>query len=319
MKNFKLILIILLAFHFQINAQVKLDDFGRVVLNTYLPNNNSIPAEAKKALETKLNQITTNKGMGGSMVNQRFIITAVVNVGTKDIVAGPPQMIAQNMELTLFVGDAITNTIFSNATISLKGVGANENKALIEAFKTINPKNKEIIAFLEEGKNKIINYYSTQCDFIIKEAQSLEKKEKYDESIYKLSLVPEVCKECYFKCSDLLTIVYQQKIDADCNSKLSKGKMTWSAQHNQQGAELVSSILSEINPKSSCYKEAEKLIKQVSNKLTADEKARLDLKLKQYNDKVSLEKETLKANREIAVEYAKNQPKTITYNNIYWR
>ena len=23
--------------------------------------------------------------------------------------------------------------------------------------------------------------------------------------------------------------------------------------------------------------------------------------------------------REIAVEYAKNQPKTVTYNNIYWR
>lgn len=319
MKKIQLFLVLFLVFQFQINAQIKLDDFGRVVLNTYLPDNNSIPSEAKKALETKLNQITTNNGMGGSMVNPRFIITATVNVGTKDIVAGPPQMIAQNIELTLFVGDAITNTIFSNVTISLKGVGTNENKALIEAFKTINPKNKEIIVFLEEGKNKIINYYSTQCDFIIKEAQSLEKQEKYDEAIFKLSLVPEVCKECYFKCSDLLTIVYQQKIDADCQSKLSKGKMAWSSQQNQQGAELAGNILSEINPKSSCYKEVEKLIKQVSNKLTADEKAKLDLELKQYNDKVSLEKETLKANREIAVEYAKNQPKTITYNNIYWK
>lgn len=319
MKNIKLILLFLLAFQFHSNAQVSLDDFGRIVLNTYLPDNNSIPTEAKKALETKLNQIATNNGMGGSMANPRFIITATVNIGTKDIIAGPPQMIAQNIDVTLFVGDAITNTVFSNTTISLKGVGTNENKALIEAFKTINPKNKEIIAFLEEGKNKIINYYSTQCDFIIKDAQTLEKQEKYDEAIYNLSLVPEVCKECYFKCSDLLTTLYQQKIDADCKAKLSKAKIAWSSQQNQQGGETASSILTEINPKSSCYKESETLMKQISTKLTADEKAKIELELKQYNDKMTLEKDTLKASYEVALEYAKNQPKTITYNNIIWR
>lgn len=319
MKNIKFILLFLLAIQFHCNAQVNLDDFGRIILNTYLPDNNSIPSEANKALENKLNQITTNNGMGGSIANPRFITTVVVNIGTKDIVAGPPQMIVQNMELTLFIGDAITNTIFYNTTISLKGVGTNENKALIEAFKTINPKNKEIIAFLEEGKNKIINYYSTQCDFIIKNAQSLEKQEKYNEAIYNLSLVPEVCKECYFKCADLLTLVYQQKIDADCASKLSKAKLAWSSQKNQQGAELASNILTEINPKSSCYKELEKLITQISTKLSADEKVKLDLQLKDYNDRMALENETIKASREIAVEYAKNQPKTITYNNLTWR
>ena len=315
----KLILLFFIAFQFNVNAQVKLDDFGRIVLNTYLPDNNSISAEAKKALETKLNQISTNNGMGGSMANPRFIITATVNIGTKDIIAGPPQMIAQNIDVTLFVGDAITNTVFSNTTISLKGVGTNENKALIEAFKTLNPKNKEIIVFLEEGKNKIINYYSTQCDFIVNDAQTLANQEKYDEAIYKLSLVPEVCKECYFKCSDLLTTLYQQKIDADCKEKLSKAKIAWSSQQNQQGAETAANILTEINPRSSCFKDVETLMKQISNKLTADEKAKIDLELKQYNDKIDLEKETIKASREIAVEYAKNQPKTITYNNLIWR
>lgn len=93
MKNIKLILLFLIVFQFNGNAQVKLDDFGRIIINTYIPENSSIPAEAKKALETKLNQITTNNGMGGSAVNPRFIITAVLNVTTKDIVPGPPQMI----------------------------------------------------------------------------------------------------------------------------------------------------------------------------------------------------------------------------------
>lgn len=319
MKKIQFVIILLLSFQFQIVAQAKLDDFGRIIINTYLPDNSPILAEAKKALEAKLNQITTNNGIGGSTANPRFIITAVLNVTTKDIVPGPPQMIAQNIEVTLFVGDAITNTVFSNTVISIKGVGTNENKALIEAIKTISPKNKEITAFLEEGKNKIISYYTTQCDFIIKDAETLAKQQKFDEAIYKLALVPEVCKDCYFKTSELVGNLFQQKIDSDCKVKLAKAKLLWSGQQNQNKAEEVIEILSEVHPNANCFTDASNFAKQISNKLKADEKAKVELALKKYNDKIALEKQQINAFREIAVEFAKNQPETITYNNIYWR
>jgi hypothetical protein len=301
------------------NAQVKLDDFGRIVLNTYLPDNIAIPTEAKYLLITKLNQITSNNGMGGSQANPRFIITANINVGTKDIIAGPPQMIAQNLDVTLFIGDAVTNTIFSNTTLSLKGVGTNENKAFIDALKTINPKNKEVLAFLEEGKTKIINYYATQCDFTIKEANTLASQEKFDEAIYNLSLVPQVCEVCFSITSELITKIYQQKIDVDCKAKLGQAKIAWAGQQNIDKAENVLNILSDIKPNASCYNEAILLAKEINNKLITDEKAKLELALKKYNDKINLEKTRIDAYKEIAVEYAKNQPKTITYNNIYWR
>lgn len=341
------------------NAQVKLDDFGRIVLNTYLPDNIAIPVEAKNLLFTKLNQITSNNGMGGNQANPRFIITANVNVGTKDIIAGPPQMIAQNIDITLFIGDAVTNTIFSNTTLSIKGVGTNENKAFIEAFKTINPKNKEVLAFLEEGKTKIINYYSTNCDFIIKDGQTLVKQEKYDEAIYQLSLVPDVCKDCYFKCLDTLTHIYQQKIDADCKVKFNEAKVTWTAEQTPNGAEKAGDILSTINPMANCQTDVTAFIKAIDVKLKADEKARWQFKMKQYADKIALQKEQvriaeekgkrddnyrenqsqrdaisqekqssrnfeldkIKVNsyREVAVEQARNQPKSVTYNNINWR
>lgn len=341
------------------NAQVKLDDFGRIILNTYLPDNLAIPLEAKNMLATKLSQIASNNGMGGSQSNPRFIITANVNVGTKDIIAGPPQMIAQNLDVTLFIGDAVTNTIFSNTTLSLKGVGTNENKAFIDALKTINPKNKEVLAFLDEGKKKIINYYSTNCDFIIKDAQTLVKQEKYDEAIYQLSLVPDICENCYFKCLDTLASVYQKKIDSDCKVKLNNAKLTWSADQTPVGAEKVGDILSTINPLASCQTEVNAFIKAIDFKLKADEKARWEFKMKQYADKIAMQKEQVRiaeekskrddnyrenqsqrdailhekqsqrnfeldkirenSYREIAVELARNQPKTVTYNNINWR
>lgn len=319
MKKIQLVILVLLSFQFQTKAQAKLEDFGRIILNTYLPENSSIPAEAKKALETKVNQITTNNGMGGSAVNPRFIITAVLNVGTKDIIPGPPQMIAQNIDVTLFVGDAITNTVFSNTIVSVKGVGTNENKALIDAIKNINPKNKDVTTFLEEGKNKIISYYTTQCDFIIKDAETLAKQQKFDEAIYKLALVPEVCKDCYFKTSELVGNLFEQKIDADCIVKLAKAKLLWSGQQNQNKAEDIIEILSEVHPNANCFTDVSNFTKQISNKLKSDEKAKVELALKKYNDKIALEKQQINAYKEIAVEFAKNQPETITYNNIYWR
>lgn len=300
-------------------SQVNLNDFGRIIINSYIPDNLELPTEAKNLLITKLDQITSNTGIAGSQANARFIITANINVGTKDIIAGPPQMIAQNIDITFFIGDAVTNTIFSNTTLSLKGVGTNENKAFIDALKTINPKNIDVLAFLEEGKTKIINYYIINCDFILKDAQTLVKQEKYDEAIYQLALVPNVCKECYFKCSDTITNIYQQKIDADCKAKLSKAKTKWAGQQDISNAENVLNILSDINYNAACFSEVNLLTKEINKKMIGDEKSRLELALKKYNDKIDLEKKQIDAYKEIAIEYTKNQPKTVIYNNIYWR
>ncbi len=325
-----------------------LDDFGRIVLNTYLPEQMDIPSESKKLLDTKLNQVASNYGMGGSSANPRFIITASINVGTKDIIAGPPQMIAQNLDVIIFIGDALENKIFCNTTLSLKGVGTNENKAFIDALKKINPKNKVLASLIEEGKTKIVTYFNTQCDFTIKEAITLKEQGKYEEAIYKLSLVPEVCQDCYFKCLDTLLYVYQEKIDKDCQVKFQKAKTIWAANASSQGAEEAVDVLSQIDPLASCQPEVEMFIKSVDAKLKADEKARWEFKIKQYEDQVAKEKEKMRiaeeksirddefrekqsvrnleldkirvnAYREVAVEYAKNQPKTINYNNIYWR
>ena len=358
MKKIYTILVVLITV-FSSSAQVKLDDFGRIILNTYLPENIALPTEAKNLLKTKLNQITSNNGMGGVQINPRFIITANVNIGTKDIIPGPPQLIAQNLDITLFIGDALTNTIFSNVTFSLKGVGTNENKAFIEAFKTLNPKNKELLSFLEEGKSKIINYYSSQCDFILKDAETLVKLGKFDEAIFNLSLVPEVSQNCYFICLDKMASIYQQKIDTDCKVKFNEAKISWTASQNPAGAEKSGDILSAINPMAACQTEVSDFIKSIDAKLKADEKARWQFKMKQYADKIAAQKEKIRiaeqksvrddnyrdnqskretdlqekqsnrnheldklrvsSYREVAVEYARNQPKSVSYNNIYWR
>ena len=297
-RNIKTVLFTMLVFAVQLQAQTKFDDFGRIILNTYLPENIELPTEAKSLLVTKMNQVTSNNGMGGSAINPRFIITASVNIGTKDIIAGPPQMIAQNMDVTFFVADALTNTIFSNTTLSLKGVGTNENKAFIEAFKTINPKNKEVKSFLEEGKTKIINYYNTQCEFIIRDALSLSKKGEFDAAIHKLVVVPDVCETCHKKSMDTMQYIYQQKIDKECLLIMRNAKTTWMANQNAAGAVKVAEIINTISPFSTCEPDAGNLMREIQSKLAAEEKAQWEFQIQKHRDAIKLKEEALRIDEE---------------------
>lgn len=300
-------------------AQVSLDDFGRIVLNTHLPDNMPLSTEVKNHLQNKLNQIASNYGMGGNQVNPRFILTANVNIGTKDIIAGPPQMIAHDLELTLFIGDAITNTIFTNITLSLKGVGINENKSFIEAFKMINPKNNKIAEFLEDGKNKIIAYYSSQCDFILKQANTFAEQYEFEKAIFNLMLVPETCKDCFFKSQELAKIIFNKKIESDCNEKLKAARLIWSTEPNENGASKVSAILVEIVPSDNCASEITQLANEIKNKLQQDQKMKFDYDMQEMQKRYDNEQKRIDVNREIALEYAKNGLKLFTYSDINWR
>ena len=316
------------------NAQEvpNLDDFGRIALNPYVSEQVKLPAEAKAQLEVKLNQIASNYGMAGSVANPRFIITANISVTTKDIIPGPPQQIAQNMDITLFIGDAIENKIFSNIVISSSGVGTNENKAFIDAVKQIYTKNKKIETFLEDAKTKIVSYYNTQCDFINQKALALKQQEKFDEAIYILAQIPEVCKQCYFKALSEMGVIYDLKINNEANYYLKNANSVWAANPNEQGAQEAINYIMKINPKAKCYSEASNLLNTINTKIMADEKERLrkqeefekrrqQIDAENAKTQAELEKQRINAYREIAVEYAKNQPQIIyrnIYHNIYW-
>jgi hypothetical protein len=317
MKKIYSILIVLLI-TVSCKAQVKLDDFGRIILNTYLPESLAIPTEAKNLLNTKLNQITSYNGMGGSQINPRFIITANVNIGTKDIIAGPPQLIAQNLDITLFIGDALNNTIYSNTTLSLKGVGTNENKAFIDAFKTLDSKNTDLQAFLEEGKTKIISYYSSQCDFILKDADVLAKQYRFEEAIYNLMAVPEVCINCFQESRNKANLIFEQKSKADCDEKLKQANIIWSTEPNDLGAQKASEILQSIIPSDECRQSMLKLIAEIKTKFKIDQQKAFELKQKELNKQYKLAENRLKAQREIALAFINKQPQLI-YNHIYWK
>lgn len=260
-----IILSILLVLGFNINAQVsanKTDDFARITLVTFIPQQiDKMPDASRSILSNKLSQIVTQSGLGGRSENQRFIITANVNVVSKDITPTSPPMQAIKLEVTLYIGDGVDGTKFSNTSIVLVGVGSNETQAYNQALNKINVKSAGFQEFIENGKNKIIEYYYSKCDFILKEAETLASKNEFDYAIVKLLNVPEVCKFCFDKCMDKVTEIYKAKMERECQNKISQAN-SFKAQekYNEAANELVG-----VLPDLSCYSEANKLMIEINN------------------------------------------------------
>ena len=320
MKKILLSLLMIIGYNaYSQNALGKSDDAARITLAAYVPQQiDKMPDAARSILANKLNQIVTQNGMGGAANNERFIITANVNVISKDLTATAPPMTALVLEVTLYIGDGFVGTKFSSTSISVKGVGESETKAYISALKGISPTNSNIQSFVGNGKSKIIEYYNSKCDFIIKEAQTLVSQNNFEEAIFKLTSVPEVCKECYDKCMDAVGPIYQKQIDRECKSKLMDANTAWNAAQDSYGADTAGGILAQIDPNASCYKEALALSNKIAQRIKEIDQRDWKLQLKEQQDNVDIQKATIKAIRDIGVAYGNGQPKTVTYNVRGW-
>jgi len=263
MKKF-IAIIVLILFSSSIyaqNALGKSDDIARIVLNTYIPEDANIKPAAQKLFESKLNSIVAANGMGGSGASQRFLISGQVNELSKNIVVGPPDQIVLELEINLIIGDGLEGTIFATESITIKSIGDNETKAYIDALKKIKTSDKNIQAFVEKGKTKIIEYYNSKCDFILKQASALSDQKSYDNALYVLSEVPEVCKTCYDGAMDLSVKIYKAKAENECQLNITKAK-AFIAQDNWDEA---ANSVSNYTPDMSCYPEIKGILQSIQD------------------------------------------------------
>jgi hypothetical protein len=307
----------ILLYCLTINAQNTLgsaDDLGRIALNVYVPDQiEGITPIAKSNLANKLNQIATKNGLGGYAFDQRFVLTANISVISKSITSTAPPMQAFTLEVTLYIGDAIDGKLFSSESVTMKGVGDTETKAYISALKGLNPNDPRFQEMIATGKTRIIEYYNSRCDFIISEAKGLANVHDYDAAIYKLITVPDVCKDCYQKCMDILGPLYQEKIDHDCQMYLLQATNFWTANQDSYGADQAGACLNKIDPMSNCYNDAFNLSERIAKRIYELDKREWKFMLKRWQDVVDIEKLRLKCARDIGVAYGNHQPRNI-YN-----
>lgn len=288
-----------------------------------MPNESGLTTDASSQLETKMQRLLTDNGYADDEYVARFVLTAKVDVISYDIVPSTPARVSEKLDVTFFVGDVIENKVYASTTLDVTGIGVNENKAVISAMNNINIGNKKLKDMLVQAKEKIITYYSNNCNEQITRAKTLAAIGQYDEAIANMMSVPNVCSDCFSQCQQTAIELYQQKIDAFGRLQLERARNAWIKSPNADGAAEVVSLINEISPASSIFPDVERLRNEVSAKLTADEQKRLEQQVQKWNlyvqlcnDEQANRKARIKACRDVGVAWAKNQPSNIVQTII---
>ncbi len=326
----KLLFIMALICAMRIHAQKCFDDIGRISIHAYVPESEEIPYESHKMLVSKLSQIISANGIADNENVVRFILTAKINVVSKDIVVGPPQRISQKLDITFILGDIDEDKVYSQLTISAIGIGQNLEKSYISAFKNINSKNPAIMAFIQEGKERLLAYYQTHCNELIAEAKKQASQQNYEEALMLLTSIPSVCASCFEESARIATTIYTNMIEVRGAEFLNQARATWANNPSREGAIEATRLLSQINFAASCQTQATSLLKEITVKMNEidrrewehqmqvyhdgieREKRQWTQNVREYEDNVQAQRMYLKAARDVAIAYAKNQPKKIT-------
>jgi hypothetical protein len=302
------------------NNNGKVDDFTRIAIVPYVANQvENIPLSARNNLQNKMGQILTKNGIAGSVGYQNpFIITPNVSVLSKNIVAGAPPKIALTLEITFYIGDGINGVKYGSATVNVKGVGSNENKAYLSAFKNIKNNNPELTKLIDLSKNRILEYYNDNCNFILKEVDNLTSQNKFNEALYTLTSIPKVSKDCFNNAQDKIAFIYTQKINRDCEILLNKAKNAWNNGQNFEAAQNASHFLNQIEPEAKCYSQVKYLANSIKVGIQKNTDKEWNFLNKQLKSTTDIEKNRLNNIKEIALAYAKNSPQNVVYSIKGW-
>ncbi len=279
-----------------------------IPVNVIVLDEQGLDANSVNILKNRLTDIASKQGLIADMDYTQFFVGAKINIQDKQVVAGPPAQVVTVYGLNIYVADLNNKKVFSSVYLDLKGVGQSEHKSLNSALSRVTPANTKITQAISEGKSKIVDYYNNRYKEILAMADRAAKLNDYAQAIALCSSIP-VCtrggQEATKKAFE-----YYDKYRDELNEYLyNEAKAAWYASQNEEGAVYAADLLSGIDPQSSSYDKASKLLNEIKSQVRKD----IDFEMrKKYEDSVVIEKQKIEAIKEVGVAYGKGQQPNTT-------
>lgn len=273
------------------------------VLSSYVPDQGKIQSDAlKDALQNKMNQITAANGIGGTQLASRFILVPKVVVTAFENLpaSGIPKVMAK-LDVNLYIADAQYKVLFKNEVFKATGIGQNEQEAYVKAVNGLAQSSDPMKAFVEAGKRKIVEYYTNNCERIMKDVDAKVASNQFDGALEDLLSIPPEATTCYDKAMAKLPDVFKKRQEWNCSVILQRAKAEV-AGGNEDAAAFT---LGQIIPGTKCAQEAEGVLKQLSQQ-----------HLRKYQDRVNMQMELVRFIKEWALTEARNRP--IIYSLNGW-
>lgn len=307
---------------------------AQIQITPYIDENNCsvMPDGICEILTQKLNNIISQNGFQSQMGQSRFILTCNVTEESKNVLSTSPTQIAYVLDLHLYIGDGETGTKYISQSFRTKGVGATEEKAYRNAVKNMQAKSDQMTAFIGKGKARIIDYYESNKEQILSSIRACADGKNLEQAAYELCLIPQEC-SYYNDIQTLLGKVNGRIVDNKSSDLFLQAKSVWASEQNESTANQVADLITKIDANASCYAEANKFMEavtvrmeQLNNREWAARQRQLaherEMEMVRENNRSAETKmrikaqrdtniATIKAVRDVAVEYAKRRPRVV--------
>lgn len=285
---------------------------AQIIVSPYLPDDmEGLTANNIRLLENRLGSIISQNGML-SAEGSRFILAMNWNVLEKEVINSGPTVIIYKLEVGLCIGDGMTGTKYASTTLSLKGAGNDEAKAVLKAMNGMNAYKSEIGRLVKEGTSRIIAYYESNKSQILTSAKTMMNQKNYEEAMWTLSQVPQEV-SYYAEAQKMLVQSYRSQVNTNAAEQLQRARALWAASPSRENADAVMALVGDIDPSSSSYAGAQSLMKEVKGRVKGLDDADRAEAMRQNAHERSMDRARINAVRDIAVAYAKSRPRVI-YN-----
>lgn len=320
MKNAVYCILILCYFTIGASAQQTLSSKDMVALTPAIATGLDLPDYAKKVLSQKMIQIVTQNGFGSS--SGEIVLTANVAITDKQVTGTVPAQYIISMEVSLYVLNVLEGVVIDETSVTLKGIDKAENRAMVQAINSLNPKSPAIRNFMNQSRSKIIDYYTTRIPALVAKAKSLADRAEYEEALAVLSYIPESVDE-YPAIADQMVKIYLKKADKDAQALIQEAN----AQLAVKDYPRALNALIAVDPSSAHFGTATKMINSITQTINAEQKAAMEAQLKQIeadkearqkaqDDAVMLEKQRIEASKKAAENYNKSTSTTDALNEM---
>lgn len=273
----------------------------------------NMPSPAQSYMIDKLRQMATANGISADLSGTQFFLSAKIHVLDKAILPGPPVQHSYTLAVSLYVVDDYNQKIFSTATLEVKGIGNNENKAYMNGIRRININSPAVQSFIAEGKRKVLRYYDENYRTLLAKANAENNMKQYDKALAIALSVPP-CSKGYEQALQSAEKYYRAYVNQQCQEYLAKARAAWTTRQDAEGAAAAGEYLSMIYPDAACYGDAMTLYKDIKAKVKEDVK----FEMKQYNDAVAVEKQRIEMMKAVGVAYGKGPKESKDSTKIYW-
>ena len=318
MKHRYLLLWLIWALTFSVSTRAQSHkDIGMICLNPYIPETEELGPKAMAMLTSKLQQIATINGMSGAGFDNRFIITAHVQLLKSAQTQTIPQKNAVQASIGIYVGDGLDGTLYSSYQCDVKGIGNSEDEAIASAIRKINPREENLQNTLLKGKEGILNYYNKMSAGIIQTAKASASAGRYEEAINMLLAIPMANKD--FSTAQSLVAQYGSTfLDHKNLDVVRQAKSAWSANPTEEGATAASEILQRLEaPSSKVQVEVKVLQNEIASRLKAVSDREFKLEVQKAQNEKDVELASVRAAASVAKAAIANRPKVV-YHYYWW-